>query len=184
MGSLTVWNIMTLDGMFEGKEPWDLPFHSLVWGEELEQLSLRQLDELDYLLFGRRTYEGMAAHWRKETGAIADRMNSARKLVASRTLTTVDWNNSALLKGEATEAVREVRQEAGSSIYVFGSADLVATLLAAGLVDEYRVCIAPVLLGGGAPLFRPAGTQIGLELLEATALRNGGVLLRYRPENS
>lgn len=179
MRKLIAWNVMTLDGYFEGEKPWDLSFHETVWGPELEKLSTDQLADMDYLLFGRRTYEGMASYWSKETGTIADGMNGARKLVASRTLQSADWANSELLPQDVAGAIRELKQGDGGNIYVFGSADLLKTLLAEGLVDEYRICIAPVLLGTGTPLFKQVDASQSLELLEARPLPNGGVLMRY-----
>ena len=108
-------------------------------------------------------------------------MNSVAKAVISNTLTSADWNNTTLLKGDAVELVRGLKAEEGGTIYVFGSADLLASLLAYGLVDEYRICIAPILLGKGTPLFKTADASTGLELIEARGLENGGVLLSYRP---
>ena len=104
MRKLIVWNVMTLDGYFEGPTAWDLDMHGTVWGDELEAFSLEQGEEIGTLLFGRRTYEGMAAHWTQETGDIADMMNGIEKAVASRTLESADWNNTRLLSGEATES--------------------------------------------------------------------------------
>ena len=179
MRRLVIWNVMTLDGYFEGKGPWDLGFHETVWGDELEAFSLAQGNEIGTLLFGRRTYEGMADYWTNETGVIADMMNSIEKAVASRTLDEATWNNTRLLKGEATEAVRGLKAEAGKDVFVFGSADLVDSLLGAGLVDEYRICIAPVLLGDGNPLFKQHDRQIGMRLESSRPLKTGGVLLTY-----
>ncbi len=84
MRKLILWNIITLDGYFEGNQNWDLPFHTVVWGQELEKLSIEQLHSADYLVFGRVTYEGMAAYWTKEEGEIADLMNRIPKLVFSK----------------------------------------------------------------------------------------------------
>lgn len=180
MRKLIAWNVATLDGYFEGTKPWELDFHETVWGPELETLSTKQLADLDYLLFGRKTYEGMAAHWTEhDEGEIGKAMNALPKLVASRTLGNVDWNNSTLIEGDVAEAVRRLKAENGRNIYVFGSADLLSTLIAEGLVDEYRVCIAPVLLGAGTPLFKPADKKTSLKLIEAKPLTNGGVLMRY-----
>jgi dihydrofolate reductase len=174
------WNVATLDGYFEGAKPWELDFHETVWGPELEKLSTDQLADLDYLLFGRKTYEGMAAHWTENSeGEIGTAMNTVPKLVASRTLKSADWNNSTLIDGDIGEAIRRLKAEDGRNIYVFGSADLLSTLIAEGLVDEYRICIAPVLLGTGTPLFKPADGKTSLKLIEAKALANGGVLMRY-----
>ncbi len=93
MRKLIMWNIITLDGYFEGNQNWDLTFHNVVWGQELEKLSAEQLHSADYLVFGRVTYEGMAAYWTKEEGEIADLMNRIPKLVFSKTLKLADWNN-------------------------------------------------------------------------------------------
>jgi dihydrofolate reductase len=179
MRRLVVWNAMTLDGYFEGRTPWDLGFHETVWGDELEAFSLEQGQEIGTLLFGRRTYEGMAGYWTKATGAVADMMNSVEKAVATRTLEAADWNNTRLLKGDAVDAVKGLKAETGKDIYVFGSADLLASLLKAGLVDEYRVCVAPVVLGAGNPLFKPQDDSIRMRLISARPLKTGGVILSY-----
>ncbi|MCT7374757.1 dihydrofolate reductase family protein [Chelativorans salis] len=179
MRRLAVWNVMTLDGYFEGRSPWDLGFHETVWGDELEAFSLEQGEEIGTLLFGRRTYEGMASHWSKETGATADMMNSIEKAVASRTLDEATWNNTRLLKGEAAEAIRALKAEEGKDIFVFGSADLLGSLFKAGLVDEYRICIAPVVLGGGNPLFKPQDQQVKMRLESTRQLKTSGVVLTY-----
>lgn len=179
MRRLVVWNAMTLDGYFEGRSPWDLGFLETVWGDELEAFSLAQGREIGTLLFGRRTYEGMAHHWASATGAVADMMNSVEKAVATRTLDRATWHNTRLLKGDAVEAVRGLKAEDGRDIYVFGSADLLASLLSARLVDEYRLCVAPVVLGGGNPLFKPLDEQIEMRLESARPLNIGGVILTY-----
>lgn len=182
MRRLVVWNVMTLDGCFEGESPWDLGFHETVWGDELEAFSLEQGREIGTLLFGRRTYEGMAGYWTgaSEPGAVADMMNSIEKAVATRTLDAASWNNTRLLKGEAVDTVRALKAEDGKDIFVFGSADLLDSLLAAGLVDEYRVCVAPVVLGKGNPLFKRRDRQIRMRLESARPLKTGGVLMTYR----
>jgi len=171
---------MTLDGCFEGSTPWDLGFHEGVWGEELEQLSLEQLGEIGTLLFGRKTYQGMAEYWSQETetGPIAALMNGIEKAVVSTTLETADWTNTRLLRGDGVEAVRALKAEAGKDVYVFGSAELLDSLLAAGLVDEYRLCLAPVSIGGGNLLFKH---PVKMRLLDARPLATGGVILRYAP---
>lgn len=98
MKKLIMWNLISLDGYFEGNHNWDLPFHLDVWGEELEQFSIEQLHDADCLVFGRVTYEGMAAHWTKTEGVIADLMNSIPKLVFSKMLESADWNNTTLIR--------------------------------------------------------------------------------------
>ena len=181
MAKLIIWNVMSLDGCFEGAAPWDLSMHETVWGPELEQLSKEQLADSTQLLFGRRTYEGMAEYWRKETGEIADGMNSAPKAVVSTTLQSADWNNSWLLRG--IEDVAALKKDLGErNMFVFGSAQLTSSLREAGLIDEYRICIAPLLLGktGGAPLFKPTDARQRLKLLEARPIAGGGVVLFYQ----
>ena len=179
MRRLVAWNLMTLDGCFEGGSPWDLDFHETVWGDELEALSLQQGNEIGTLLFGRRTYEGMACHWSTATGPVAEMMNALEKAVATRTLDTATWNNTRLLQGDAVAAVKDLKAEDGKDIFVFGSADLLASLLPAGLVDEYRLCLAPVVLGSGNPLFKPQAAQIRMRLESARPLQTGGVILTY-----
>ena len=165
---------MTLDGCFEGRTPWDLGFHETVWGDELQAFSLEQGTEIGTLLFGRRTYDGMAAYWSTVTGPVAEMMNSIAKAVASRTLDTASRHNTRLPRGDAVEAVSELRAEAGKDVYVFGSADLLASLLAAGLVDEYRLRLVPVVLGQGNPLFKAQDREIGMRLEGARPLTAGG----------
>lgn len=185
MGRLIIWNIMSLDGAFEGAQPWDLSMHETVWGPELEQLSKDQLAAATVLLFGRATYEGMAAYWQNaegETPEIAAGMNNAPKAVVSTTLASADWNNTRLLRG--LDEVSALKAGAGDrEIFVFGSAKLTSSLRQAGLVDEYRLCIAPMLLGrtGGAPMFKPTDERQRLRLIEARPITGGGVILRYEP---
>lgn len=182
MRKLVVWDLVTLDGYFEGPRPWDLDWHSTVWGDELERLSIEQLRSADGLLFGRATYEGMASHWPTAEGEVADLMNRIPKVVFSRTLATADWNNTRIVREDAEKEVARLKREARRDLLIFGSAKFVASLMPHGLIDEYRVCVAPLLLGGGTPLFRPSPTQRRLKLLEARSLKSGGVILRYQPE--
>lgn len=179
MRKLIAWNLMTLDGYFEGPTPWSLDFHGVVFGPELQALSEEQLAETSLILFGRKTYEGMAGYWSTATEPEASAMNSVPKAVISNTLAVADWHNTTLLKGDAAEQVRVLKAGQGGPIYVFGSAELLASLLAADLVDEYRLCIAPVLLGQGTPLFKVADAQKNLELKSSKVIQNGGLLLSY-----
>lgn len=179
MRKLIAWNVATLDGYFEGETPWDLSFHETIWGKDLEELSLQQLENMDMLLFGRKTYQGMADHWRNETGAIADHMNALPKLVVSTTLDKADWHNTRLIATDPASQIRALKNQSGKDIYVFGSAQLLDSLLRHTLVDEYRLGIAPVLLGKGNPLFKSADKPRGLDLIEARPLDTGGILARY-----
>jgi len=179
MRKLIMWNVITLDGYFEGTQPWDLPFHLTIWGDELEKRSIEQLESADYLVFGRVTYEGMADHWIKSTGIIADLMNAIPKIVISRTLTSADWHNTTLINGDPVAEIERLKSDHGKDIYVFGSADLSTTLINHHLFDEYRIGIAPIILGKGRPLFSHGVAPEGLMLTDVQQLVNGGVVLTY-----
>ncbi len=182
MRKLITWNLVTVDGFFEGEKRGDLSFHREAWGPGLEAFVQEQLRSVGGLLFGRVTYEHMAAHWPGQSGEVAHFMNSVPKYVFSRTLSKVDWRNSRLVKGDpATEVVR-LKHGDGPDLFLFGSANLASTLMAAGLVDEYRLGVTPVLLGRGNPLFKPSSRLARLRLLEAKALEGGSVILRYAPD--
>lgn len=184
MRRLLMWNVCTLDGLFEGAKPWDLAFHETVWGHELERFSREQGDEAGTLLYGRDTYQGMAAYWSQATGATADWVNRIPKVVFSNSLDAATWNNTRLAKGDAVAEVKRLKQESGKDLFVFGSARLSDSLMTAGLFDEYRLCLAPIVLGEGTPLWKPRKGPLPLKLLESRVLSTGGILLRYAPKHS
>jgi len=182
MARLIMWNLISLDGYFEGPNR-DLSFHEDVWGPELEELSLEQLRAAGALLFGRVTYQLMANYWptaKGEIGEIADFMNTLPKVAVSRTLKKSDWGNTRFIGENAAEDVAKLKRDMPKDIYVFGSANLSATLIAAGLFDEFRIGLTPHLLGSGTPLFKP-GSRRNLKLLEAQPHSTGVVILRYAP---
>lgn len=179
MRKLIMWNIITLDGYFEGTKNWDLTFHDVVWGQELEKISIEQLNSADYLVFGRVTYEGMAAYWSKAEGEIAELMNKIPKLVFSKTLKSVDWKNSTLIKDNAAAEISKLKAQGDGDIYVFGSANLSGTFINDNLFDEYRIGIAPVILGSGQPLFGQGISSKNLSLVSTQQLSTGGVVLTY-----
>ena len=115
MRRVIMWNVMTLDGFFEGPRSWDLKFHDTVWGDELERISIEQLEAADLLLFGRTTYEGMAAYWSGATGTVAELMNAIRKVVFSRTLAKAEWRNARLVNGAAEEEVAKLKKGGGKA---------------------------------------------------------------------
>ncbi|MCA6118035.1 dihydrofolate reductase [Bradyrhizobium sp. WSM 1738] len=179
MARLNMWNLMTLDGFIAGPNR-DISWHSDVWGEELEQLSVQQLNEAGGLLFGRVTYELMAGHWPNATGEVADFMNAAPKYVFSRTVKKSDWNNTQLFDADAPGTVARLKRDSTKDIFLFGSADLAATLIPHGLIDEFRIAVNPIILGGGTPLFKP-GEKVKLRLIDSRPLSTGIVILRYAP---
>lgn len=180
MRKLVAWNLMSLDGYFEGEKPWDLDFHNYAWGPELRELSEQFGREGDLLVFGRKTYEGMAAYWptAEDEGEIKDYMNKIAKIAVSRTMKEAEWNNSRVVSDPAAE-LKKLKAQEGKTILVFGSAELLASLMKAGLVDEYRICIAPVLLGSGNRLFKKGGHLTRLKLIGTKVAENGAVILSY-----
>lgn len=174
-----MWNIITLDGYFEADRNWDLSFHETVWGKELEALSIEQLHAADYLVFGRVTYEGMATYWTKAKGEIADLMNSIPKLVFSKTLNSAEWNNTTLIKENAAAEIIKLKAQGSGDMYVFGSANLSETFVNNDLFDEYRIGIAPVILGSGRLLFKQGIASGNLTLVSVQRLTTGGVVLKY-----
>ena len=181
MRKLIQWNLITLDGFFDGAKSWELDWHHYFWGKELEVFSIEQLKSADILLFGRITYEGMAAYWQTATGEVADYMNRLPKVVFSRTLGRADWANTTLVKEDAMQAVQELKTQGNGNMFVFGSGDLCAQLAENGLFDEYRIALSPTILGKGKTLFGRGMSRFQLELLEARPLATGVVILRYKP---
>lgn len=181
MRKLIMWNLITLDGYFEGVKNWDLPWHERLWGEELEQFSLELLKSADMLVFGRVTYEGMAAYWQTAQGTIADYMNSLPKVVCSRTLQAPAWNRTTLVKDNVAAEISRLKRDGNGNMFVFGSAKLSKSLMDEKLFDEYRIGIAPVIYGKGRLLFSD-GVNQQLKLQEARSTSNGCVILRYLPE--
>jgi dihydrofolate reductase len=141
------------------------------------------LASTDAYLFGRRTYEKMAAFWphQPDTDPMAASLNAHPKYVASRTLRALEWRNAELLTGDVPEAVAELKGRPGGRIAVLGSGLLAQTLMAHDLVDEYELFVHPLVLGGGKRLFRDAPDVRRLELVRATPTTTGVLLLSYRP---
>ena len=139
----------------------------------------------DALLFGRRTWQTMAGAWPDRAGdPFADRMNEIKKYVASRTLTDADleWNNSTALKSDdAVGAVAELRKREGGDLHLMGSPSFAAQLIGVGLVDEYRLMIEPVVLGGGKRLFPDDGTLQPLQLVAHVLSGTGVQICTYQP---
>jgi dihydrofolate reductase len=136
-------------------------------------------------LLGRRTYEVFAAYWPNasaEEQALAQPLNTQPKYVASTTLTEpLGWQNATLLQGDVAAAVGALKQEDGTDLYVIGSTELVQTLIAHDLVDEFRVMIDPVVVGGGKRIFREDGALRPLRLLDSQVTTTGAILATYAP---
>jgi dihydrofolate reductase len=173
-----VSNVASLDGFFETldkKLDWFVP------DEEFFAYAGEMLRAADTLLFGRTTYELMANYWpTAPSDKIADKMNNLPKLVFSRTLQKVEWNNSRLAKSGPQEEVSKLKNQSGKDLVVLGSVTVASALLQAGLVDEYRIILQPVLIGRGNALFKDMTEGIQLKLISAKAFGSGVVLLSYQ----
>ena len=190
-GRLVVGTFLTLDGVMqapggpdEDREGgfdhggWTVNY----WDEGMGGVMDDQFAEADALLFGRKTYEIFAAHWPNvdtEDDPVAAKLNSMPKFVASRTLDAVDWNDSTLLSGDDAEAVADLKAERGDTIVVQGSQDLIQTLLAHDLVDEFWLWVFPLVLGGGKRLFGDGTVPAALELTAAETSSTGVQMLRF-----
>jgi dihydrofolate reductase len=135
-------------------------------------------------LLGRRTYEIFAAYWpnaSEEEQVIAEPLNTKPKYVASTTLTELQWQNSTALQGELADAVAALKQEDGGDLHVIGSTELVQALIEHGLVDELRLMIDPVVLGGGKRIWRDDGVLRPLRLVDSETTPSGAIFATYAP---
>jgi dihydrofolate reductase len=168
---------MSLDGFFEG------PNHELDWfvvDEEFFAYARDMLRGVDTILFGRKTYQHMADYWPSAPAEeIADQMNNLAKIVFSRTLESVEWQNSTLVKNDAVAEISKLKQLPGKDMVVLGSASLASFLLQRGLIDEYRVILNPVFLGSGRPLFQDVKQRLRLKLSRTKLFGSGVVVLYY-----
>jgi dihydrofolate reductase len=157
---------------------WLVPYGDDVF-QEMKRDSIRAADGL---LLGRKTYELFAGYWPRVTdpdNEIATMLNTMPKHVASRTLDTVEWNNSRLIEGDVAEAVGELKSEPGRELQVHGSVDLTQTLMRYDLVDEYRLSFAPLVLGTGKRLFRDGAVPAAMRLVDSTKTTTGLVFHTY-----
>ena len=184
MRKLIFFMLISLDGFYEG------PGHTIDWHNvdaEFNEFALAQLDSVDLLLFGRVTYELMAAFWPTAAAARDDpltaaAMNRLPKLVFSRTLASADWQNTRLVRAHVAEEIKKLKAQPGKDMIIFGSSDLSVSLIEEGLIDEFRIMLNPVALGQGKALFTGLPGRLNLELISTRAFKSGNVLLVYRPK--
>jgi dihydrofolate reductase len=185
MRELIVTENITLDGVIEATSGWFSPA-----GDEGDVDSSDVLDALteqraaaDAFLVGRVTFEELRGYWphqADDTTGISDYLNQVSKYVVSSTLDDPQWEHTTILRGPLEDEISALKQQPGQDIVTTGSITLVHSLIESGLVDEYRLFVYPVVLGGGRRLFTDA-TIPDLELVEARPFRSGVVLMRYRP---
>jgi dihydrofolate reductase len=193
MSRVVVTEFVSLDGVMEdpgGSEKtrhgaWTFKFNR---GPEGDKFKLDELKASDAMLLGRVTYQGFAAAWPnvKDEQGFAEKMNSMRKYVVSKTLKDGDatWNNTKVIRGDIADEVRRLKAQPGGDILVAGSAQLVDLLVDNNLVDEYRLMVFPIVLGGGKRLFGHANKANALALIESKVAGDGLLMLRYKPAAS
>jgi dihydrofolate reductase len=191
MREIIVCTFLTLDGVMQAPgapdEDAESGFRHGGWqkpvdDEEVGAAIAGWYTGFDAMLLGRKTYDIFASYWPNADPGdpFTERMNSMRKYVASRTLASVEWRNSTLLRGDVVDAVRELKASDGGSISVVGSGDLAQTLMRHGLVDEYRLTIHPVIVGTGKRLFADGAIPTALTPVSVTTTKGGTVVGVYR----
>lgn len=189
---LVVIEFLSLDGVMQGlgspDEDTEGGFKHGGWGAQYRDEALgadatKGLARTGAYLFGRKTYEKMAAYWptAPSDDPFGAHLNATPKYVASRTPRSLDWQNSTLLKGDVAAAVAELKREPGNNIAVLGSGDLVQTLIKNDLVDGYVLFVHPIVLGGGKRLFRDDPEARRLRLADSKATPSGSLILTYQP---
>lgn len=182
---------VTLDGFMAGPDC-ELDWHFDYWNDEMAEAVARQLSKADTILLGRITYRAMALYWPYQTTnlsfarqdiAFADMMNSYKKVVFSRTLTHLGWQNSRLVKGGLKKEIRRLKEEKGKNIMVFGSGSIVSALIKSDLIDEYQLWVHPILLGKGKSLFKNSKNKIQLNLFHQEAFSSGVTVFFYKPSS-
>jgi dihydrofolate reductase len=188
MRKLLINTFLTLDGVMQApggpeEDPtggfthggWSVNYWDDLMGQVMDDATSKSFD----LLLGRKTYEIFAAHWPYATDPMADKLNSARKYVASTTLDTVEWQNSTLIVGDVASEVARLKEQTGPEIQVYGSSELIQTLREHDLVDEYRLWIFPVVLGSGKRLFADGAVPAGLKLVDSKTSTSGVLIATY-----
>ncbi len=191
MRRILINEFMTLDGVMQGPGGpdedrtgnfkyggWIANYWDNKMEKELEGLMSRELE----FLLGRKTYEIFAAHWPYvEDDPIAEKLNKAKKYVASTTLDSVDWQNSQLLKGDVVKELIKLKLQDGPDILVYGSGNLVQTLLKNNLVDEMQLFIFPMIMGKGKRLFKEGIIPSALKLVDQKVSATGAFIATYQP---
>ena len=186
MGKIVVTEFVSLDGVMEAPGGGESYKHAgwtfeIDRGEEGDKFKFDELMEAEAQLLGRVTYEGFAAAWPtfQDKVGFADKMNNMPKYVVSSTLQSADWNNSTIISGDLVEEVQKLKDEVDGVILVAGSAQLVQGLIEHDLVDELRLMVFPVVLGGGKRVFGETSDKKRLKLVDTKVVGDGIAILTY-----
>ena len=186
---LIVSNLVSLDGFVAGPEgelDWFV-HEGFMKGTEFGQYARNMISSVDAILLGRRTYQEFVTYWPNATNddpVITERINNLPKIVFSRTLPKVEWgkwNNARLVNGNAAEEVKRLKEQPGRDLVIYGSADLVSSLMKEELIDEFQLFLQPVVLGKGKPEFIGVNERYRLKLTKTTPFNSGAVGLYYQP---
>jgi dihydrofolate reductase len=181
MRKVVAAEFLSLDGVMESPDQWHFPY----FNDEMGQAVGEGFATSDALLMGRVLYEEWAAFWPQqdpEENPVAATMNGVRKYVVSTTLEEpLEWNNASLIGENVAEEISELKDQPGKDIVISGSGALVRSLLDAGLLDELRLMVHPVVVGSGKRLFEEGEKQTALELVDAKTFATGVVYLTYKP---
>ncbi len=170
--------MVSLDGYIEGPNG-ELDWH--VVDEDFNRYVTDMLGSIDAILLGRVTYQFFAQYWPSATNPEARMMNELPKIVFSRTLEKVEWQNSRLVKEHVAQEISRLKRQPGKDLAIFGSAGLASSLIGLGLVDEYRHFVNPLVLGGGTPLLKDIRGRTAMRLSANKTLSSGVVMLCYQP---
>jgi len=186
MRTVNVFNFITLNGYYQAIDG-DISWHR--HGEEESKFSDENSQRGSTLLFGRITYEHMAAFWptdmaKQRAPVTADGMNKAEKIVFSRTMKKADWQNTRLINDDLVSTVRRLKSESGAPITILGSGSIITQLADAGLIDTYGFMIDPVALGEGVPVFKGMTHRLQLRLTSSRVFKSGVIFVTYEPEKS
>ena len=182
MRKLIVFNSVSIDGYFTDKNG------DMSWAHkndpEFNSFSEENAKSGGELIFGRKTYEMMAGYWptpqaQQQNPVLAEQMNKLPKVVFSKTLDNVTWDNTKLIKGNLVDEVRKLKSASGDQLVIMGSGTIVSQLTDAHLIDEYQLVVNPIVLGAGRTMFEGIKDKLELKLSNTRAFKNGNVLESY-----
>ena len=172
--------MVSVDGFIEGTGK-ELDWHH--WNNEMDKYMGDFFESVDTIIMGRKNYELMADYWptiTTEDPVITDKMNNLPKLVFSKTLTSSGWNNCRFMNEIDVDEINKMKEQDGKNMVIFGGAAIASAFTKKELIDEYRIVVNPIILGGGTPLFNDDNKQLELFLMQSKAFNCGNVLLHYR----
>jgi dihydrofolate reductase len=183
MRKVVVVELVSLDGVMESPEEWAFSYSN----DEMEEANASGMAASDALLMGRVTYEQMVAYWPNQPGGMpmVDYINGVPKYVVSTTLEEpLEWNNSTLIRSNVAKEIARLKRQPGEDVTILGSGALVRSLLRGDLIDELRLMVHPLVLGGGKRLFEEGEGRQALELVDSKTFDTGVLYLTYQPPQS